>query len=157
MKEKLVAELSKLKVRELRKRATSLGVHGAWDMKKADVIDAIANAVCEIKKEEAKEEAAEKNVPVPVKSEDAKSAKSDKSKYIEGVQVGTIIAFNCEELGKVISAKVINKSTKNKRLKVETQYGAVFVTPYDSVIWVKTGTRWPRGVYNLLKGIKSNE
>lgn len=78
-----------------------------------------------------------------------------KLSYIETIQVGTLVAFREPETNKLNTAKVTNKSVKNKKLKVETQYGAEFVISYDSVVWVKTGTRWPKGIYNELKGIKN--
>ena len=40
---------------------------------------------------------------------------------------------------------------------VETSYGAVSVIPFEDVLWVRTGNRWPRGVYNMLKGIGDEE
>ena len=78
-----------------------------------------------------------------------------KLSYIETIQIGTLVAFREPETNKLNTAKVTNKSVKNKKLKVETQYGAEFVISYDSVVWVKTGTRWPKGIYNELKGIKN--
>ena len=36
---------------------------------------------------------------------------------------------------------------------LETDYGAQYITPYEDIIWVRTGKRWPRGVYKLLKGL----
>ena len=72
--------------------------------------------------------------------------------YIENVEVGTLVAFGTPN-GKTKSAMVVNKSTRNRKLKLETSYGAEFVVAYEDVIWVKTGTRWPRGVYRLLKGL----
>lgn len=76
-----------------------------------------------------------------------------KLKYVEEAPIGTLVAFK-PEVGKVKSAKIIKKSTKNRRLKVETAYGATFIVPYEDVIWVRSGSRWPRGVYNMLKGIE---
>lgn len=76
--------------------------------------------------------------------------------YVENVQIGTLVAFR-SITGKVKSAKVVKRSSKNRRLKVETKYGAEFVIPYDDVIWVRTNKRWPKGVYQLLKGVTNNE
>lgn len=76
--------------------------------------------------------------------------------YVENVQIGTLVAFK-SITGKVKSAKVVKRSSKNRRLKVETKYGAEFVIPYDDVIWVRTNKRWPKGVYQLLKGVTNNE
>lgn len=80
---------------------------------------------------------------------------SKKTPYVEGIEIGTLIAFNMPN-GRVKSAKVVRKSSSHRILKVETNYGAEFVVPYDDVIWVKTGKRWPKGVYNLLKGSTNN-
>lgn len=79
-----------------------------------------------------------------------------KKEYIENVKIGTLVAFK-SITGKVKSAKVVKKSTKNRKLKVETKYGAEFVIPYEDVIWVRTNKRWPKGVYQLLKGVTENE
>ena len=67
-----------------------------------------------------------------------------------------IVAFRLPT-GKVKAAKLMKRSTKKRLLKLETEYGAEFIVPFEDVIWVKTGRRWPRGIYNLLKGIKENE
>lgn len=76
--------------------------------------------------------------------------------YIEQAAIGTIIAFRLPN-GKVKSAKIIKKSTKNRRFMVETEYNAQYVVDYDNVVWVRTGNRWPRGVYKLLKGLVGDE
>ena len=72
--------------------------------------------------------------------------------YVENAEVGTLVAFNTPN-GKVKSAMVENKSTKNRKLKLVTSYGVEYIVSYEDVVWVKTGTRWPRGVYRLLKGL----
>ena len=95
----------------------------------------------------------------PVEAEDKVENKSasvkvnmeQKMSYIENIDIGTIVAFRLSS-GKVKSAKVTRKSTKNRKLKLETDYGAEYIVSYDDVVWVRTGKRWPRGVYKLLKG-----
>lgn len=78
--------------------------------------------------------------------------------YVETAEVGFLIAFiEPERRSKVNTGKIVNKSTKNRKFKVETSYGAEFVIPFEDVLWVRTGTRWPRGIYNLLKGIKNED
>ena len=79
-----------------------------------------------------------------------------KMPYIEQAALGTIIAFRLPN-GKVKSAKIVKKSTKNRRFMVETEYNAQYVVDYDNVVWVRTGNRWPRGVYKLLKGLVGDE
>ena len=84
------------------------------------------------------------------------TTRSDKSSYVETVQLGTLVAFREPETDKLNTAKVVAKNSKNRMLKLITQYDAEFIVSYDSIVWVKTGARWPRGIYNELKGI-SNE
>lgn len=79
-----------------------------------------------------------------------------KMPYIRAATVGTLVAFRLEN-GKVKSAKIIKKSTKNERFMLETEYGAQFVVDYKDIIWVRTTKRWPLGVYKLLKGLGDDD
>ena len=155
--------------KELRAMATELQITGRWDMNKEQLIEAIlrANSAKGSNQEKANENLQSakdeckvdnhnaNNVEVENKDEnesaDVKINKEQKLTYIENIDIGTILAFRLSN-GKVKSAKVARKSTKNRKLKVETDYGAEYVISYDDVIWVRTGKRWPRGVYKLLKG-----
>lgn len=78
-----------------------------------------------------------------------------KMPYIESAQVGTLVAFRLAN-GKVKSAKVVKKSTKNRRFMLETEYGAQYIVSYDDIIWVRTTKRWPLGVYKMLKGLSDD-
>lgn len=155
--------------KELRVIATDLKITGRWEMTKEQLIDAIlrANSVennsentkpieAESAKDENKVDNREcENVEAETKDENksagVKVNMEQKMSYIENVDIGTIVAFRLSN-GKVKSAKVTRKSTKNRKLKLETDYGAEYIVSYDDVIWVRTGKRWPRGVYKLLKG-----
>lgn len=86
----------------------------------------------------------------PELTEEQKAEK--KLSYIEGAKVGTLVAFKTNN-GKIKSAMIVKRSTKNRKFKLETKYGASFIVPFDDVIWVRTNKRWPKGVYQLLKGI----
>lgn len=116
-------ELGRKKVRELMKLATSLGIKGAWSMKKDDLINLISGL----------------------------ESSDDKNDRIQNASIGTIVAFKAPG-GRVRSAKIKLRSTANRRLLVCTEYDAEYNISYDDVIWVKSGKRWPKGVYNLLKG-----
>ena len=74
-----------------------------------------------------------------------------KEERIANAAIGMLVAFHEPDSGKMNTAKIVNKSTKKKMFKLETQYGAEFIVPYENVVWVKTGTRWPKGIYNTLK------
>lgn len=76
--------------------------------------------------------------------------------YIEGAKVGTLVAFKTDN-GKIKSAMITKRSTKNRKFKLETKYGAQFIVSFDDVVWVRTNKRWPKGVYQLLKGIDESE
>ena len=150
-------ELGNMLVVDLRNMASTYGIKNVKKYKKQELVDMI----CEIIDGQ-KPTAVDEEVTVVVEEDDNNiEAVTDelseeeiaerRMPYVENAPIDTIVAFKLPT-GKVKSAKIINKSTKNRKLKVETAYGAQFVIPYDSVIWVKTGTRWPKGVYNLLKG-----
>lgn len=147
---------------ELREIAKKLQITGRWDMTKTQLIDAILGVEVvktteetESTKDECKidnQEIVEAENKDENKSANVKINMEQKMSYIENVDIGTIVAFKLSN-GKVKSAKVMRKSTKNRKLKLETDYGAEYIVSYDDVIWVRTGKRWPRGVYKLLKGL----
>ena len=151
-------ELSNMLVVDLRNMASTYGIKNVKKYKKQELVDMI----CEIIDGQ-KPTAVDEEVSVAVEEDDNNIVETETDElseeeiaerrmpYVENAPIDTIVAFKLPT-GKVKSAKIINKSTKNRKLKVETAYGAQFIIPYDSVIWVKTGTRWPKGVYNLLKG-----
>lgn len=137
-------ELEKETRDNLRKIAKQYEIAGRHNMNKAQLIDAIFSA-CE------NAEGVESEESVTNAFEDTK-----KFNYIDTAPIGTIVAFR-SETGKVKSAMIINRSSSRQLLKLETQYGAQFVVKYSDVIWVRTNSRWPRGVFNLLKGIMNTE
>lgn len=147
----------------LRDLAKEKNIKGRWDMTKEDLIEAILKAETmgvETKQNESAEDEqkVDNQISVEVINKEEKEITNieidmkQKMSYIENISIGTLLAFRLSN-GKVKSAKVIRKSTKNRKLKVETNYGAEYIISYDDVIWVRTGKRWPKGVYNLLKGL----
>lgn len=77
---------------------------------------------------------------------------SKHNEYIDSVCVGDIIAYYYLPC-KARSAKVIKKSSSDKKLLVETKYGMREIVGYKSVLWVNTNGKWPKWVFNLLKGV----
>lgn len=157
-KEKLQSKTCK----ELREIAKEMKISGRWDMTKEKLINAILGAEKVKKTKETKSANDEQKVDnhkfVEAKNKVEKEFASDnvdmdqKMLYIENVEIGTLVAFRLSS-GKVKSAKVTRKSTKNRKLKLETNYGAEYIVSFDDIVWVRTGKRWPRGVYKLLKGL----
>ena len=151
--------------KELRELAKDMNISGRWDMTKEQLIDAILGAeVVQTtdKPESAKDECkidnhgvAEVEDKVEKESASVEVDMKQKMPYIENIEIGTLVAFRLSN-GKVKSAKVTRKSTKNRKLKLETDYGAEFIVSFEDIVWVRTGKRWPKGVYRLLKGLDSN-
>lgn len=158
-------ELQKMKVAGLKAICKANGIphyNGKNCFKKDELVDAILGA--ENKEAEDSDKSAtdkgknDNHDDVEVAGTKEKGATSievdmeQKMPYIEAATVGMIIAFRLPN-GKVKSAKIIKKSTPNRKFMVETDYGAQYVIEYNDVVWVRTGHRWPRGVYKLLKGL----
>lgn len=178
------AELLVMKKPEIMSIAKDMGIvryKGSSERTKADIIENILMVQNEggKKDEEATKETASvsdekaEQVEQPVKkqskvvtevqklkekkpelSEEEKVEK--KMSYIEGANVGTLVAFRTDN-GKIKSAMIVKRSTKNRKFKLETKYGASFVVSFDDVVWVRTNKRWPKGVYQLLKGMDESE
>lgn len=160
-------ELEAMKADELRQMCKNMGISfykGKSRLTKAEMIDKL---LCEVESNgeeviEANDESAEQTKSEPVKSQEEIEAEEAaklamRAKYIEEAKVGTIIAFRLES-GKVISAMIVKKSTKNRKFKVETKYGAEHIVLFDEILWVRTNKRWPKFIYNLFKeNVKSQE
>lgn len=153
-------ELGNMLVVDLRNMASTYGIKNVKKYKKQELVDMICEIIDGQKPTVVDEDATVVVEEVEYDNNNVETVTDELSEeeiaerrmpYVENAPIDTIVAFKLPT-GKVKSAKIINKSTKNRKLKVETAYGAQFIIPYDSVIWVKTGTRWPKGVYNLLKG-----
>lgn len=166
-------QLMEMKVDELRKVASSIGIKNAKRYKKVDLVDMIISvqnirnmiasvqnppeAVPEEVVEEVKEEKEEvASVSGNTDNTDNGGIDSNKLRYINEAPIGTLVAFKLPN-GQTKSAKIINRSTGRKKLKLETVYGKQFIVSYSDIVWVKSTNKWPRGVYNQLKGIVMEE
>ena len=140
--------------KELREIAKGLKIQGRWDMTKEELITNIM-AASENGKSDV-DEINDRSAIDECKTDDQVHINMEqKMRYIENVELGTIVAFRLAN-GRVKSAKVVKKSTKSRKLKLETNYNAEYIVSYDDIIWVRTGKRWPKGVYELLKGKVDN-
>lgn len=161
-------DLMKMKVDELRKYASSVGVKNSHGFKKADLVEAILaaeksaqssnekDAEVEQKIDSQKEDSAEEAVAGENENDaaDVVNVSMDmerKMPYIEAAAIGTIVAFKVPNTGVLKSAKIVNRSTKNRKLKLETAYKKQYVVRYEDIVWVRAGSRWPTGVLKALK------
>ena len=79
--------------------------------------------------------------------------------YLESAESGAIVAFKAEIKGimRTISGKLIEKIVDNTSsgpitsYLIETKNGSMFEIGSSDIIWVKTGERWPRWVFEELK------
>lgn len=165
--------LNEMNVENLRKYASSVGVKKIRSFKKAELIEEIIKACSEEEKHEIEVFGTDEEIAA-LKTECEKESELDTVdefeeaevideaeqankhlEYIENAEVGTIVAFRVGD--KVKSAKIINRSSARRKLKLETAYGRIYVVDYDDIIWVKTSSRWPRGVYELFSKVKNSK
>ena len=159
-------QLVKKSCNELRERAKAFGISGRWKMTKEQLIDAILRA--DSRAEDAtRDDQGESEVDIDKIESNSRDETDDligkglsdderaarRMPYIEDAKPGMIVAFRLPD-GRTKSAKVILKSTKNRKFKLETRYGAEFIVSYDDIVWVRYGKRWPSYIYSLLKGGK---
>lgn len=69
-----------------------------------------------------------------------------KEEYINNLEVGVLIAFKANRM---MSGKVIE--IREDEVKVETKNGSIYYVGKGSIAWVKTGARWPSGIFNALR------
>lgn len=79
-----------------------------------------------------------------------------KDDLIQKAEVGTLIAF-IDEKGKPRTGKMVNRSSSRRVIKIETEFNWTFLVPYDKVLWVRFGSRWPRAIYTMLKEYKNGK
>lgn len=121
-----------LKVDELRKLASKKGIKNSRRFKKMELIKVL-------------QEYDEK--------QKVKENKSNKDKFINDAPLKTIVVF--ENNNKVRSAMMVERNIEKRELLVETKYGKKYYLSYDNILWVRTGLRYPRKIYNLMQGIKN--
>lgn len=74
--------------------------------------------------------------------------KAGKARYIDNLEKNMLVAFNRE--GKTKSGKVLE--IEGSTVKLEEFSGQLMYIEKKDIIWVKTGKRWPKGVYSAIRG-----
>lgn len=128
--------------------------HGKNRFRKSEMVDAILKQQEQLS-ETINEEKIEENGKVGVATKEVKEAADlvqlpGTRKYLENIDVGTLVAFK-EPSGRLNTAAVQNVSFKREQLKLVTQYGKEFIVSFDDVIWIRTTKRWPKFVLDVLK------
>ena len=172
------SELRGFTVKELREEAKSLKIKFWYNKTKAELVSDILEATAEnninnnveengnmeeIREATISEDSTVEKVEA-VQAEDEIAAdnsyatlishKKTPGEYIDNVEVGMIIAFATEP-EKAISAKVkeIFRAEDNgvKEVLAVSKNGYTYKVPRAAIVWVKTGHRWPRGIYDKLR------
>lgn len=142
-------ELEKMTCKQLMELAKQYGVVGRWDMNKQQLIDGI------LKKQQEIAPGAKVFEPKPVSFEEAvesqmvrdrQRVRASKDRYEQTAQIGMLVAFYIEKA--MYSGKIVE--IHDKKFAVETKRGIRYLIDKRSVAWYKTGSRWPRGIYEEL-------
>lgn len=152
-------------VADLRKIAKNFHIVGRWEMNKSQLIIEIllaqkdlevrkesclnATEVFEAEKKQSEKEQAKETFENKKVMQD--NSNNDHSKYLTNIEVGRLVAFNDHNMGIVRTARVVNISQKRQQLKVIDIYGSMEVISFEQVAWVKTGKRWPRRLFHLIR------
>lgn len=156
-----MSELSKKTIKELEVICKDLGLTyyvGKKHITKVQMIEKIksANIVESVEQKEinTQEVVKEENLAKVFSGEEKKQ---NKIAFVEKAEIGTLVAF-IDERGKARTAELVNRSSSRQVVKVKTEYDREFIVPFDKVIWVRKpgNKRWPKGVYNMLKGISED-
>lgn len=151
-------ELENMTKENVAKVAKDLGVKrykGKSMLSKKELIDGICKAM-ESNDDVADAQKAINEAGDQVKKNEIVIDREVKDKRILSAPIGTLIAFHEPETGKLNTAKLTNRNKTKKLVKCETQYGKEFLISFSDIIWTKTGSRWPKSIYNELKGKKAD-
>lgn len=149
-------ELQGLTVKALLVIAKTHQLIGRHSMKKDELINSIIRCEAKVPTESTSRSSNMEEVTIrDVKVfKDARSIVDHipklKSDYITNLKVGTLIAFKVNDT-KLLSG-IVEVICGSNLFKVKTKTGVKFTVAKTNIAWVKTGERWPRGVYQALKG-----
>ncbi len=137
-------ELNKMTVAQLLEIAKELKVLGRHSMRKQELIDSIIQMQSN---KSSLEDVIAEDAEVQWSNDDQKE--DMKAAYIDNAKIGMLIAFKVNDR-KALSGKI--EEIHQAGFVVKTKNGVKFSVRKKNVMWVKTGSRWPKGVYLALKG-----
>lgn len=148
-------------VKELREIAKELEIVGRWDMNKTQLIEAIemAQAVQDLSDEDIEFEGdciiKENNSN---QSEGTQKVTKTVDDYLNNIEAGTLVAFKRNSKDIAMSGKFVSFDENNDNLVyVESRRGTMFKIQKENIIWVKTGSRWPKWVFTLFNHNRSDK
>lgn len=148
-------------VKELREIAKELEIVGRWDMNKTQLIEAIemAQVVQDLSDEDIEFEGdciiKENNSN---QSEGTQKVTKTVDDYLNNIEAGTLVAFKRNSKDIAMSGKFVSFDENNDNLVyVESRRGTMFKIQKENIIWVKTGSRWPKWVFTLFNHNRSDK
>lgn len=114
-----------MNVKQLRALAGTLQIVGRSNMNKAELVIAIKELEVAAK--------------APVKTT---------RDYIASLEGGELVAFTPNGRN-TISGKVLSISTDKTEVLVQTKSGSNHKVKSENIVWVRTGSRWPRWVFEM--------
>ena len=146
-----INDLKKMTCKELLKVAKERNLKGRSSMSKAVLVCALS---LQLKEEEAEANAAVLQEALQEDQDALEEQRKRKEIYIKRLIGGELIAFRVGGWqNRVLSGKVI--AVGETSCRVETRNGLRFLVRKENIIWVKTGDRWPKGVYQALKELNA--
>jgi sRNA-binding protein len=145
-----IKEMEKMTCKELLVLAKEKDIKGRHSLHKEALLGAL---VVKYSQEGEQSEQDENEIAAALEVEEARKRKE---KYISNLIGGEIIAFKVGGWkNSVLSGKVLEIASESCR--VETKNGLRFLVRKENIIWVRTGLRWPKGVFQALKGIERQD
>jgi len=139
-------DLRKLTLKTLRESAKEHNITGRWDMNKEALVEALDKAI---------------NGDIQTQPEGSVNVTATTDSYISHIEVGDLLAFKVitKRGESALSGKFIklieNDSWEGEpgedTYAVETKSGTKYYILHSDILWVKTGAKWPKWVYELFK------
>ena len=143
-----MSDLNKKTCKELREIAKHYDVKGRWDMTKVELIEAIEDAFAWSDDEVLFEGDNLIKNENSNQSEGSQKVSKTTRYYIDNAEAGTLVAFKRNPSKDIaMSGKFV--SLEDGKVTIESKRGTLFKLSPENIIWVKTGNRWPRWVFNL--------
>ena len=117
----MIDSLEERTLKELRDIAKDFHIVGRWSMPKQELIASIRSYLSQSKKRET-------------------------SDYLKTIAPGTLVAFKLDKDKDIAMSGKFGGFDKGK-IVIKTKKGTEFKLNEENVIWVKTGSRWPKWVF----------
>lgn len=78
-----------------------------------------------------------------------------KEDFINSITLGDIIAFKLNNY--MFTGKILEINQNNNSYVIKTLNNSIYTISKNDVVWVKKGSKYPKGIYNSLIYTKQKE